>query len=267
MGNKSSKAKPQQIQKASSFFAIRDRFETIADIQAALRGAGLEGSQLMIAIDCTQSNTWTGAKSFGGRCLHDIQYENPYQSTIRVIGETLAPFDADGMIPVMGFGDIQTGDHSYFYFHPPERPCFGFNEVLGAYYSIIPNIRLSGPTSFAPVINNAIQLVKAKREYTILLILTDGCVTSVNDTSNAIVEASKYPISIVCVGIGDGPFDMMREFDDALPKRKFDNFQFVEYNKVGTLNNIADRNVAFSVMALQEIPDQYKMIVKLGLLG
>ncbi|KAJ8546143.1 hypothetical protein K7X08_018726 [Anisodus acutangulus] len=70
-------------------------------------------------------------------------------------------------------------------------------------------------------------------------------------TVDAIVQASKFPLSITLVGVGDGPWDMMKEFDDNIPARDFDNFQETE----------------FARSALMEIPSQYKATMELNLLG
>jgi hypothetical protein len=42
-------------------------------------------------------------------------------------------------------------------------------------------------------------------------------VTSERETINAIVEASNYPLSIVVVGVGDGPWETMQEFVPSAP--------------------------------------------------
>mmetsp|Transcript_28526 Transcript_28526/g.31686 ORF Transcript_28526/g.31686 Transcript_28526/m.31686 type:complete len:180 (+) Transcript_28526:359-898(+) len=179
------------------------------------------------------------------------------------MGQTLEPFDDDKLIPVYGFGDVSSKDRSVFPFFP-DRVCHGFTEVIQRYTEITPNVKLSGPTSFAPLIRETIRVQQEEGGYHILVIIADGQVTNVRETTQAIVDATKYPISIICVGVGDGPWELMEEFDDQLPSRSFDNFQFVPYYE--TMHRAENREVAFSVAALQEIPDQFKTISKLGLL-
>lgn len=250
----------------NTFRPFQDKYETIEEVQEALRNAGLESSNLILGIDYTKSNDYNGRRTFGGQSLHYISPTgelNPYQKAISIVGRTLEPFDDDKLIPSFGFGDVTTKDKGVFSFFPDNRPCNTFREVLDRYTEITPHVQLSGPTSFAPMIYEAIAIVRESKEYHILVIIADGQVTSARETTNAIVEASKYPLSIVVVGVGDGPWEMMEEFDDGLPQRKFDNFQFVDYHKV---TNTRFPEPSFALAALMEIPEQFNAIRKLGLL-
>lgn len=55
-------------------------------------------------------------------------------------------------------------------------------------------------------------------------------------------------------------------FDESLPKRPWDNFHFVEFHELIRQAGHQNADLAFAVSATLEIPDQYKMIKKLGLL-
>lgn len=112
---------------------------------------------------------------------------------ISAIGRTLEAFDDDNIIPAFGFGDSTTLAQCCFPFSKG-RGCQGFDEVLKRYNEITPQLILYGPTSFAPVIQEAIKAVKEDPGYHILVIIADGQVNEPTATRNAIVEASKYPI-------------------------------------------------------------------------
>lgn len=172
-------------------------------------------------------------------------------------------FDDDRLIPTFGFGDSRTTDRSVFPLTEDGAPCYGFEQVLSRYTQVVPKIQLSGPTSFAPIIDTAIQIVKKTKSYHILVIVADGQVTNEQETIDAIVRASHYPLSILLVGVGDGPWDQMENFDDNLPQRVFDNFQFVDFHT--TMVRHDGSEVAFAVNALMEIPDQFRAIRELNL--
>lgn len=250
----------------STFYAIGDNYKSIEEVQQHLIKNGMESSNLVLGIDYTKSNLYTGEKTFNGKSLHDCTVVNPYMEVISVIGRTLERFDDDRIIPAFGFGDIFTTNLKVFPFYP-NKEAIGFEEVLQRYKEITPEIKLSGPTNFAPLIDKCIEIVKANNfGFHILLIITDGQVTNERETSRAIVEATNYPISIVCVGVGDGPWEAMHEFDDKLPKRRFDNFHFVEFHKLKK-KYIENFDAAFALNAMMEVPEQYQLIKRLGLLS
>ncbi|CAB4276913.1 unnamed protein product [Prunus armeniaca] len=274
--------KKLSTQKKQKYAYIPDNFSTLEQVTDALRKEGLESSNLIVGIDFTKSNEWTGKVSFNNRSLHAIGNEpNPYEKAISVVGKTLAPFDEDNLIPCFGFGDATTHDQEVFSFHTDHSPCHGFEEVLACYKRIVPSLRLSGPTSYGPVIEAAMDIVeKSGGQYHVLVIIADGQVTrSVNTSDNelspqeektirSIADASFYPLSIVLVGVGDGPWEDMRKFDDKLPAREFDNFQFVNFTEIMSKPSTpSEKEAAFALAALMEIPIQYKAAVELGILG
>lgn len=61
----------------------------------------------------------------------------------------------------------------------------------------------------------------------------------------------------------------MRVFDESLPKRPWDNFHFVEFNEIVREHerSSSENELAFAIQSLLEIPDQYAMIRRLGLIG
>ena len=94
--------------------------------------------------------------------------------------------------------------------------------------------------------------------YHILMILTDGQIDDMEETKDALVEASFLPISVIIIGIGTGDFGNMDVLDaDENPlfdknRRKADRdlVQFVPFN------NFKDNPQKLAEEVLEEIPRQ-----------
>eukprot|EP01047_Picozoa_sp_COSAG01_P050518 COSAG01_NODE_5116_length_4457_cov_5.704161_4_plen_530_part_00 len=162
---------------------------------------------LMLAVDFTASN----GDPREPRSLHHLHPSgrpNDYQRTIEQVGSILAPFDADGQLPAFGFGArFPNGQVSHcFNLNGQKSPeCSGIAEVLHYYQAAVANLTLYGPTNFSEFLRMAASLARAadvsqaNQEYFVLLVLTDGVITDMQDTISTIVEASSLPLSIVIV--------------------------------------------------------------------
>lgn len=264
-GRKSSNSDFSTIGCGTGFQAFVDRFNTLEEVTQAIKEQGIEHCSLIFGIDYTLSNRVQGQNSFGGQSLHDVTQAraNPYQQVICILGETLEPLNDSDSIPAFGFGDKITKDKGIFPLKA-DGQCDDFSDVLEVYDEITPNVKLGGPTNFAPLIDRAVEIVKEKKKFHILVIVADGQVTSEETTIKSIVDASEYPLSIVMIGVGDGPWDVMKEFDLKLPQRKFDNFRFVDFHD--TCAKARNPQAAVALSALQLIPDQYHAIKRLRIL-
>ena len=209
---------------------------------------------LTIGIDFTGSNgSYTDYRS-----LHYLNNGmNDYEKAIRSCGDILAYYDDDQLFPVFGFGfsfknqSQNSFTNKYNSFNYPincntnDPNIHLIDNVLVEYRKFITQIKLSGPTNFAPMIRDLNNEVKnnlkngMKMGYNIILILTDGQISDLNNTIDEMVEASFLPISVIIVGIGSGDFTSMDILDaDENPlfdkrgrKADRDLVQFVPFSK------------------------------------
>lgn len=90
------------------------------------------------------------------------------------MGRGLGPLNRADKIWCYGFGDESTRDESVFCFMADDQACANLAQALDRYESIAPAVALSGPTSFAPLIRKAIEIVQDTGEYHCLVIIADG---------------------------------------------------------------------------------------------
>ena len=226
---------------------------------------------LCLGIDFTASNGHPlDVISFHSQVSNE---KNPYEKAIDSCVRKMSYYDDDDLYPVYGFGAILKENAPT---NDPVSMCFSinFNEenpniksvdnILYEYKKCIEKITQSGPTFFAPIINKIIDNIKKQNdilEYQVLMFLTDGVIDDMDDTIDALVEGSYYPLSVIIIGIGDGEaengFKKMEQLDgDDIPlvnrkgiKRMRDLVQFVQFNKFENSDKLAEE-------VFEEIPRQ-----------
>uniref|UniRef100_A0A665VV91 Copine III n=1 Tax=Echeneis naucrates TaxID=173247 RepID=A0A665VV91_ECHNA len=221
-----------------------------------------------VAVDFTGSN----GDPRSPQSLHYIspQGVNEYLSAIWSVGNVIQDYDSDKMFPAFGFGaqippTWQVSHEFPLNFNPSNPFCAGIEGVVEAYRVCLPQVKLYGPTNFSPIINHvacfaqqALQQTSAS-QYFVLLIITDGVITDMDDTRNAIVKASRLPMSIIIIGVGGADFTAMEflDGDDGRLRSQTgeaamrDIVQFVPFRQ---FQNAPSQALAQSVLA--ELPQQ-----------
>uniref|UniRef100_A0A8P4GF34 Copine family member IX n=1 Tax=Dicentrarchus labrax TaxID=13489 RepID=A0A8P4GF34_DICLA len=214
-----------------------------------------------------------------------LHYMSPYQMNayamaLKAVGEIIQDYDSDKLFPAYGFGAKLPPDgkisHAFPLSGDNENPnCVGIEGVLEAYFQSLRTVQLYGPTNFAPVINkvaNCAAEITDGSQYFVLLMITDGVISDMVQTKEAVVNAASLPLSIIIVGVGPAEFDAMEELDGdevrVSSRGRFaerDIVQFVPFRDY--IDRSGNQVLSMARLAkdvLAEIPDQLLSFMKSG---
>ncbi|XP_078056865.1 copine-4 [Mustelus asterias] len=224
--------------------------------------------QFTVAIDFTASNG-DPRNSCSLHYIHPYQ-PNEYLKALVAVGEICQDYDSDKMFPAFGFGarippDSKVSHDFAINFNEENPECAGIQGVVEAYQKCLPKIQLYGPTNIAPIIQKVASSAseemhtKEATQYFILLILTDGVITDMADTRDAIVHASHLPMSVIIVGVGNADFSDMQmlDGDDGIlrsPKGEPVLRDIVQFVPFRNFKHASPAALAKSVLA--EVPNQ-----------
>ncbi|CAE1170587.1 Copine-7,Copine-B,Protein BONZAI 1,Copine-3,Copine-A,Copine-8,Copine-E,Copine-9,Copine-D,Copine-2,Nicotinic receptor-associated protein 1,Protein BONZAI 2,Copine-6,Copine-5,Protein BONZAI 3,Copine-4,Copine-1 [Acanthosepion pharaonis] len=274
--NPKKKAKKKNYRNSGEIILMSIKTETIHSFLDYIK-SGRTQLNFTVAIDFTASN----GNPTSPTSLH---YYNPYQmnqyaAAIHAVGEIIQDYDSDKMFPTLGFGarlPDGTVSHEFALNCNAANPyCNGIQGILQAYYDSLQRVQLYGPTNFSPVINHVAKFasnVQDGSHYFVLLIITDGVITDMNQTIRSIVQASYLPMSIIIVGVGSADFEAMNilDSDDGLLRSgqqvaQRDIVQFVPFREfIGGQysNNMQVSQAYLAKEVLAEIPEQFLSYMK-----
>uniref|UniRef100_A0A8C2JJL3 Copine Va n=1 Tax=Cyprinus carpio TaxID=7962 RepID=A0A8C2JJL3_CYPCA len=206
-----------------------------------------------VAIDFTASNGNPSQST-------SLHYMNPYQMNayamaLKAVGEIIQDYDSDKMFPALGFGAKLPPDGRVSHEFPlngnVDNPyCNGMEGILEAYHESLKTVQLYGPTNFAPIINHVARYAAAVQDgsqYFVLLIITDGVISDMAQTKEAIVN-----IVLLAGGISSRGKLAERDIVQFVPFRDY-------MDRTGN-HVLSMARLAKDVLA--EIPDQLILYMK-----
>lgn len=124
---------------------------------------------------------------------------------------------------MVGYGGYEKNvskQKDFYNIASPKEACSGIAGILTAYRASFDKYSLGKPAAkFAPLIkhimNTAPHCTQDSQNYHILLLFTNGECTDLSDTLDALITASDYAMSVIIVGIGNGPFLKLETLDSA----------------------------------------------------
>lgn len=173
----------------------------------------VEAARVIVSVDFSQSNFnrakgW-GAAAGGKGSLHasglaklrdqsEIRVQSPYRRALELLSYRIFEFDKNPEgVMFLGFADTVFSEA----YVTRETILKKYDEL--AQYFNNGQIQQQKGTDIASSIYRAIEHSVQKDEYTILVILTDGDIEEVARATQAITDASNFPISICTIGMGD----------------------------------------------------------------
>ena len=95
------------------------------------------------------------------------------------------------------------------------------------------------------------------------VIITDGGVSNQKLDIKVIEESTKHPVFIIGIGVGNGNFGVLTNFNDHL-HGQFDNFRFVSFNEIEADSRSQENSdQAMTIAILNEIPDAFQKMLEL----
>ncbi|KAG7968658.1 hypothetical protein I3843_08G165700 [Carya illinoinensis] len=227
----------------------------------------------MVAVDFTASN----GNPQNPDSLHYIDPSgqlNSYQKAIMEVGEVIQFYDSDRRFPAWGFGGKTfDGTISHCFNLNGSAGSFeveGVEGIMSAYASALHNVTLAGPTLFGQVIKRAAQIASQSvsynsKKYFVLLIITDGVLTDLQETKDALVKASDLPLSILIVGVGGADFGQMEVLDADKGQRlesSTDRVATRDIVQFVPMRDVHGGQISVVQALLEELPGQFLMYMR-----